>query len=163
MQSITKAFAVVVLVLMCGVIAAEGGPIRDRFTPDEIDSKVQAVPGVGSSGVAGIRTVVLHGNPSQPGLYTIQLRVPAGTTIQAHHHPDGRTVTVVSGVWRFGYGQRFDSSALKVLTAGSFYTEPRDDPHFAQTGSEPAVVNITGIGPTGTHYEDPKNDPSIKK
>ncbi|MBS1702958.1 MAG: hypothetical protein JST12_14935 [Armatimonadetes bacterium] len=36
--------------------------------------------------------------------------------------------------------------------SGSFYTEPSHVAHFAQTGDEAAVVQITGYGPTGTTY-----------
>jgi hypothetical protein len=41
---------------------------------------------------------------------------------------------------------------LRTLPAGSFYTEPADDPHFARTGPEGAVVLIAGVGPTDTVY-----------
>lgn len=106
----------------------------------------------GTSGVAGIETRVLKGDPTQGGLYTIQLTVPANTTIQAHAHPDDRMATVVSGTWNFAYGERFDASLLKALPPGSFYLEPPNVPHFARTGATPVVLQISGLGPTGTHY-----------
>jgi len=34
--------------------------------------------------------------------------------------------------------------------------------HFAMTGKEPVIVEITGFGPSGVTYVDPKNDPSHK-
>ncbi len=95
---------------------------------------------------------MLKGDPAGGGLYTILLRVPANTRIQAHSHPDDRIATVVSGTWRFGYGSAFDESKLKALPSGSFYTEPPGLPHFAQTGEEPVVLQITGVAPTGTKY-----------
>src|SRR6266446_4477383 len=76
------------------------------------------------------------------------------TRIEAHTHPDDRAVTVISGAWHFGYGTRFDEKELKELPAGSFYTEPPNTPHFASTGDTPAVVQISGFGPSGTRYED---------
>lgn len=123
-----------------------------RLTPREIAALATTDAGAGTSGLAGIRTRVLKGNPTKPGLYTIELRVPAHTKIEAHTHPDDRVVTVVSGVWSFGYGAKFDAKALKALPPGSFYTEPPDVSHFAQTGNGPVVVHITGYGPTGTTY-----------
>ena len=95
---------------------------------------------------------MLQGDPTAPGLYTIELRVPARTTIEAHEHPDERIATVVSGTWYFGYGDRHDESQLKALAAGSFYTEPAGDRHFARTGDDGVVLHITGVGPTGTTY-----------
>jgi uncharacterized RmlC-like cupin family protein len=81
------------------------------------------------------------------------LRVPANTRIEAHLHPDERVATVVSGSWYFGYGERFDEQKLKELPAGSFYTEPASQAHFARTGALPVVVQISGVGPTETYDE----------
>lgn len=89
-------------------------------------------------------------------MYTIQLTIPAGTRIEAHGHPDDRSATVISGTWYFGYGDRFAPDALKALPPGSFYTEPPSQPHFARTGDTPVVLQITGMGPTGTQYSGAK-------
>jgi quercetin dioxygenase-like cupin family protein len=144
------------------VSAAQDTLPRQRLTPSDIEALVHSGPGTGSSGVTGIQTVVLKGDPTKPGQYTILLKVPAHTTIQAHHHPDDRVAAVTSGTWYFGYGSRFDERSLKALPPGSFYTEPPDEPHFARTGDEPVVVQISGFGPSGTHYEAPSDDPAAK-
>jgi uncharacterized RmlC-like cupin family protein len=136
-----------------------------RLTPAEIPWPAGASTGaalVGSSGVSGIQTVTLKGDPSKPGLYTILLRVGPNTKIQAHSHPDDRSATVVSGDWYFGYGKEFDEKALKMLPPGSYYTEPPSVSHFAMTKATGVVISITGYGPSGTAYVDPKNDPTRK-
>src|SRR5258708_39436036 len=74
-------------------------------------------------------------------------------------HRDDRVATVISGTWHIGYGDSFDESKLKALPPGSFYTEPPGRPHFARTGDEPVVVQITGFGPSSTDYVDPAQDP----
>ena len=132
--------------------AQEADPGR-RMTAAEIAAQVPGGPGAGSSGVAGIRTVVLAGEPTNAGPYTIRLSVPAHTRIEAHSHRDERSATVVSGTWQFGYGSSFDAKALKPLPPGSFYTEPAGRMHFAETGAEPVVLHISGYGPTDTRYE----------
>jgi quercetin dioxygenase-like cupin family protein len=123
-----------------------------RLTPAEISSLPGTGASAGTSGVAGIQTRVLKGDPTRPGLYTIQLEVPANTRIEAHEHPDDRVATVIAGTWYFGYGDRFDEKALKALKPGSYYTEPPHEPHFARTADSAAVVQITGVGPTNTTY-----------
>ena len=123
----------------------------------------QGNPGTGSSGVSGIQTVVLKGDPNEAGVYTIMLRVPAHTQIAAHSHRDDRVATVVSGTWHLGYGDKFDESKLKVLPPGSFYTEPPGRNHFAETGDESVEVQITGFGPSSTEYVDPAQDPRARK
>jgi len=123
-----------------------------RLTPGEVESMQAHESGAGTSGVAGIRTTVIAGDPTREGPYTIRLSVPANTKIQAHTHRDDRTAIVISGVWYFGYGPVAGAAAEKVLPAGSFYTEPGGVAHFAETKADPVVVYITGNGPTDTVY-----------
>ena len=125
-----------------------------RLTPPEIDAVAPTGAGAGTSGVNGIQTRVLKGDPNKPGLYTIQLTVPPNTQIEAHAHPDDRVATVISGTWYIGYGSRFGENDLKALPPGSFYTEPPGVAHFARTANRPVVVQIAGYGPSGTHYVD---------
>jgi quercetin dioxygenase-like cupin family protein len=134
-----------------------------RLTPQEIAALSQIGASAGTSGVSGIQTRILKGDPTKAGLYTIQLTVPANTTIQAHTHADDRVATVISGTWYIGYGSTFDEKKLKALTAGSFYTEPPGAAHFARTGKEPVVLQITGYGPTSTEYVVSKTKAAVKK
>jgi len=113
--------------------------------------------------VSGIQTVVLKGDPNESGVYMIMLRVPPHTQIAAHSHRDDRVATVVSGTWHIGYGDKFDESKLKALPPGSFYTEPPGRKHFAETGDEAVVVQITGFGPSSTEYVDKSQDPRLRQ
>ena len=132
--------------------APKVGERRRQLTPTEIADIPHSGAGAGTSGVGGIRTTVLLGDPTKPGIYTVALSIAANTVILAHTHRDDRVATVVSGTWYFGYGTRHDPAALKALPAGSFYTEPAGEPHFAETKAEPVMVYITGHGPTDTNY-----------
>src|SRR4029077_4878226 len=125
--------------------AAQAVPPADerRVTPSEIKFPEGAGAGTGTSGISGIRTVVLRGAPDRAGLYTIMLRIPAHTRIAAHDHQDDRVATVVGGTWYIGYGDRFDAAAVKALPVGSFYTEPAGRTHFAETRDEAVTVQIT--------------------
>ena len=138
--------------LFTAALAAPLSSPQLRVTPNEVDSMPAHDSGAGTSGVAGIRTTVIAGDPTKDGLYTIRLSVPANTRIQAHTHRDDRTAIVVSGTWYFGYGPVAGAAAKKALPAGSFYTEPSGVAHFAETKADPVVVYITGNGPTDTVY-----------
>jgi quercetin dioxygenase-like cupin family protein len=149
-------------------LPASPPPAEVRLDPEALGAwrktlKVEA----GTSGVAGIETSNVKGNPQGAGLYTIMLRVPPNTRIAAHSHPDDRAAVVASGTWYFGYGNVFDEASLRPLPPGSFYTEPPSVLHFARTGDTAAVLLITGVGPTGTTYansaEDPRAAPSSEK
>src|SRR4029453_15018708 len=75
-----------------------------RVTPGEFQFPQGSGPGTGTSGVSGIRTVVLKGEPDRAGLYTIMLQVPAHPRIASHDHQDDRVATVITGTWFLGYG-----------------------------------------------------------
>jgi pimeloyl-ACP methyl ester carboxylesterase/uncharacterized RmlC-like cupin family protein len=148
-------------------VATTSRPAEDtgetRLTPAEFKFPQHGNPGTGSSGVGGIETVVLKGDPNKAGVYTIMLRVPAHTKIAAHSHQDDRVATVISGTWHIGYGDKFDEAKLKALPPGSFYTEPPAQNQFAETGDDAVVVQITGFGPSSTDYVDPAQDPRRRK
>ena len=143
--------------LATAVAADRAGEVR--LTPPEIEALAKQGAGAGTSGVAGIRTTTLMGDPTRPGPYTIEIRVPPNTRIQAHTHRDARSAVVISGAWYFGYGAVADEALVKKLDPGSFYTEPAAVAHFALTKDQPAVVYITGIGPTDTVYGDASKQP----
>jgi len=140
-----------------------GAPLPEaRQTLAQVDALPREGAGAGTSGLSGIQTTVLWGDPSAPGPYAIEIRVPAHTRIAAHRHRDNRTALVVSGDWYFGYGEQANEAATQRLGPGSFYTEPAGQPHFAFTGDLPTVVYITGQGPTDTTYVVPADAPSRK-
>lgn len=147
-------------VLMLAAPLVGGQDATQRVAPSEVKWPSGASSTVGTSAVAGIETVILKGNPSQPGLYTMLLRLGPNTRIEAHSHPDDRVGTVISGTWYFGYGRVFDETKLKALPPGSFYTEPPDADHFAMTRSEGVVIQVTGVGPSATTYVNPAHDPT---
>jgi quercetin dioxygenase-like cupin family protein len=149
-------------VLFAVAYAAPVSSPQLRVTPDEIDAMQAHAAGAGTSGIAGIRTTVVAGDPSRSGPYTIRLSIPANSRIQAHTHRDNRTAVVVAGTWYFGYGPVAGAAAEKALRAGSFYTEPAGVAHFAETKAEPVLVYITGNGPTDTVYVDASDAPAAK-
>lgn len=158
-MSLAQIAARVAALIACAApIAAASQELR--LTPVEIAALAKGGAGAGTSGVAGIQTTVLYGDPAKPGPYVIEIRVPANTRIAAHQHRDDRTAVVVSGTWWFGYGPAAGEAAAKALPPGSFYTEPAGRAHFALTRAEPVVAYISGTGPTDTHFVDPAATPN---
>jgi quercetin dioxygenase-like cupin family protein len=150
------------LVAVSSVAAAQSLP-QMRMTPAEIQASPVDNNQIGSSGLPGIHTKVIFGDPSKVGFYVILLFVPAHTTIQAHSHRDNRVATVLSGEWHFGYGDHFDAKSLKTLPPGSVYSEPGGDNHFARTDADSVIVEISGYGPTDTRYFESANDPKARE
>ena len=156
------AFALVASITSVDAQSNKTGQLR--MTPQEIRGSKQAgKKAPGSSNLSAVQVVVIHGDPSKKGLYTILLKVAANTRIPAHLHPDDRIGTVLSGTWYFGYGDKLDESKLKKLPAGSVYSEVKQQNHFAMTKDEPVIAEITGYGPSGVTYINPSDDPENHK
>ena len=153
--------------LTLSIASADAQPGKSgqlRMTQKEIIAAKATDPTApGSSNLSAVQVIVIHGDPSREGLYTILLKVAANTKIPAHLHPDDRVGTVVSGTWYFGYGDKFDKSKLKKLPVGSIYSEVKGQNHFAMTGKEPVIAEITGYGPSGVTYVNPADDPQNQK
>lgn len=160
---LVKRFTIAALSLVAATAAMAQSLPEMRMTPEEIRASAVDSNQIGSSGLPGVQTKVVFGDPSKAGFYTILLFVPAHTTIQAHSHRDDRVATVVSGEWHLGYGKQFDAKALKTLPPGSVYSEPGGDNHFAQTDTGAVIVEISGYGPTDTHYFEAANDPKSRE
>ena len=65
-----------------------------RMLPAEMRGGAVDGNQIGSSGLAGVHTKVLFGDPSKAGFYSILLFVPAHTTIQAHSQRGDRMATL---------------------------------------------------------------------
>jgi uncharacterized RmlC-like cupin family protein len=93
---------------------------------------------------------VLLGHPAKAGPYLLLVKWPPNSKALAHTHPDTRYGMVVSGVHYIGYGDKFDESKLHAHTAGTFFTEPANTPHFGMTKGEGAVLYFYSVGPSGS-------------
>ena len=111
----------------------------------------------------GAQLAVLEGDPlASTGDYTVRLKMPSGYRIAPHWHPQRENVTVISGTFKVGMGDRFVESEMMTFPAGSFaYLDPSMH-HFAMASGE-VVVQIHGMSPVQFNYVDPKDDPSGKK
>ena len=96
----------------------------------------------------------LLGDSSKGGDWIDRVRIPGGSRVLAHTHPDDEIVTVIEGTWYLGIGERFDETRLKAYPAGSFILIPADVPHFLATREGPVIVQASGQGIFRTIYVD---------
>jgi uncharacterized RmlC-like cupin family protein len=107
----------------------------------------------------GAEMTVLHGNPSAPGVFVARLKMPAGYKIPAHQHPTAEHLTIISGSFHGGMGDKLDESKGMQIKAGGFISLPAKMNHFAWT-TEPSVVQIVSEGPFAMTYANSADDPS---
>ena len=98
----------------------------------------------------GVQNYLIVGDPQKEGYYIMTVRIPGGTKLPAHFHPENRTVVVTSGTFYYGYGDSFDESKLNEMNIGTFFTEPANEPHFAFTKAGEVILQVNGFGPTGS-------------
>lgn len=106
----------------------------------------------------GAKVAVLEGDPSQAGAFTMRLKLPAGYKVPPHWHPADEHVTVISGGFFMGMGEKFNEKAATQLPVGGFAMMATGTRHFAFT-REGATVQLHGTGPWGINYVNPADDP----
>jgi quercetin dioxygenase-like cupin family protein len=88
----------------------------------------------------------LRGDSSKGGAWIDRVKIPGGSRVLAHTHPDAEVVTVIEGTWYLGIGEKFDEAKLKAYPAGSFIIIPARVPHFLATREGPVIVQASGDG-----------------
>ena len=137
------AFAVAAAVLLAGgTVAFASSMLKPSiFTPDSM----HWMPGTGQI-PSTVGVMVLDGDPTKPGPFTIRLNIPDGTKFPAHYHDDTERLTIISGTFMAGIGDKFDSTKLMALPAGSYAVLPAHLWHYAMAKGD-TVVQVNGTGP----------------
>ena len=107
---------------------------------------------------AGAKMAVLQGDPSQAGMFTVRLDLPAGYRVAPHYHPTDEYLTVISGTFLVGMGDSLDVSRATVMPAGGFGTVAANMHHYAITRGR-TVVQVQAMGPFVLTYVRPQDNP----
>ena len=110
----------------------------------------------------GAEIAVLSGDPNKAGSpFVIRVRHRDGVDVPPHWHSIDEAITVLSGTWVMGLGERFDLSVAQEFPAGSYLVVPKAVPHFAVCKGE-TIVQGHGIGPLDTSFVRLEDDPRKK-
>ena len=94
---------------------------------------------------------IIQGDPTKGGVaFVFRLRSNLGTQLPPHWHSGDEHVTVISGTWCVGMGERFDANGCRDMGPGSFIFIPKGMRHFAVAKGD--VVQVHGIGPFTIHW-----------
>ncbi|MDP9142236.1 MAG: cupin domain-containing protein, partial [Pseudomonadota bacterium] len=94
----------------------------------------------------GAKFAVLEGDPGKDGPFVMRLWFPDNFRILPHWHPKTERITVISGTFNLGMGEKFDQSATRAMPAGTYGFWGEGMRHFAWTKGE-TVLQLHGIGP----------------
>jgi quercetin dioxygenase-like cupin family protein len=109
----------------------------------------------------GAKIAVIEGPMNEAKPFTVRLKLPANYKIPAHSHPAIEHVTVISGTFHMGTGDKLDQKQTKALSAGSVAIVQPKINHFGWTKTE-TIVQLHGVGPWGVTYVNPSDDPRKK-
>lgn len=109
----------------------------------------------------GSKVSVLEGNPGAEGMFTMRVRIPAGSAIPPHWHPRQERVTVLAGAVDLGFGSVANKDSVTRYRAGSFYVNPPRMVHYLFF-PENTELQITGVGPWELMTTDPNAKPAAE-
>ena len=102
---------------------------------------------------AGCEIAVLEGNPKEADLFTVRFRLSDAFVMPPHTHPRDERVTVLSGAMAVAFGEGATREGAKRFGPGDYYVNARGAVHSVWV-DEPAVIQLTGVGPWEAHFVD---------
>ncbi len=107
----------------------------------------------------GAEIAVVSGDPEKEGSpFVLRFRYRGKSRIPPHWHPVDEHLTVLSGTFRVGMGERGDESATTALAPGAYAFVPAKMAHYAWTEGD-TTLQAHGIGPFVINYVNPADDP----
>jgi quercetin dioxygenase-like cupin family protein len=152
------ALAAIILGALAGSAFAAGTSDKEIFINRKDIKWGDAPPSIPK----GAKLAVLQGDPGKTGPFVIRLMLPAGYKIPPHSHSQDESLTVISGTFYFGTGDKIDMSKAHALDAGGFHALSGGDHHYA-FAKAPTVVQVNGMGPFNINYVNPDDDPQKAK
>ena len=116
---------------------------------------------VDSPSLPGAKVAVIEGPMNEEKPFTIRLKTPAGFKVMPHTHPGIEHVTVISGKFAIGMGEKWDDKALHKMGPGDVMVMQPKTAHFAKSEGA-AEIQLHGVGPWKVDYINPDDDPMKK-
>jgi quercetin dioxygenase-like cupin family protein len=110
----------------------------------------------------GAQAANLAGDPSQPGLIALRVRVPDQYRIAPHRHSVAEHVTVLSGTLCFALGAQATPDQARCVGAGGFARIPAHTAHSVWALG-PTEYQIQAVAPFDMTYLNPGADPSRRR
>jgi quercetin dioxygenase-like cupin family protein len=79
-----------------------------------------------------------------------------------HTHPTAERLTVISGTFKIGMGEKFDEASMQQMPPGGYIVLPPNMAHYAK-GAKESLVQIDSEGPFQINYVNPSDDPRNAK
>lgn len=95
---------------------------------------------------------VIAGNPEKEEMFVVRVKFPPNYSIAPHYHQHYEYDTVIAGSCNIASGDDLTKANGRLVKAGSFVSIPPNMVHRGWTGSEGAIIQLSGIGPWHPKY-----------
>jgi anti-sigma factor ChrR (cupin superfamily) len=141
------AFAVAIAFFVAILQGSIERPPKDLARGSEMGRRPSLPPGA--------KIAVIEGPFKRSRSLYVPTEVPCQHQVPAHWHPAVERVTVLSGTFNMGMGDKLDMQKSMPLSPGSMMIMQPKTNHFAWTKEE-VVVQLNGTGPWGITYVNPR-------
>jgi len=163
MKTIFFAFGIISVAAVLVFAAEESQSTATSATEHRVTKPSDLKWGEAPPGLpASAKVAALNGDPTQAGPFTVRLKAPADYKVMPHTHPTDERLTVISGSFRIGMGERFDETKMQEMGPGSYIVLPSGMAHFAKSAKE-SIVQIDSEGLFQINYVNPADDPRNAK
>ncbi|HET7738800.1 MAG TPA: cupin domain-containing protein [Tepidiformaceae bacterium] len=149
---LTAAVAIAVATSLPGLASAQHDAHAHTFATAK-DLKWSDTPAL-----PGAKIAVIEGPLNEAKPFILRLKFPANYKIAPHYHTAIEHVTVISGEFVMGVGERAGASQETRLQPGDVGIMQPRTPHYAYT-TKATEVQVHGVGPWTLTYVNPKDDP----
>lgn len=147
--------SILLLAAIPTLISPISASAQDHHATMQVDNLKWSAP---AAYAKGAQLAVVRGDPTKEGMYVVRLKVPSGFKIAAHTHPNDENVTVLSGSFNIGTGDKLDESKGTQVQASGYSFVMKGMTHYAWF-TEDTVLQLHGMGPQGVTYVNPADDP----
>jgi quercetin dioxygenase-like cupin family protein len=108
-----------------------------------------------------VKLALIEGPMNEAVPFMVRIKFPAGARVPPHWHPAIEHVTVMSGTFEIGIGDKLDESKTMRFPAGSVTIMQPKTTHFGVFNEE-TILQVHGVGPWEVNYVKPADDPRKK-
>jgi hypothetical protein len=103
----------------------------------------------------GVQIATLHGDTTKAEPFTLRIKWPRCYVAPPHWHPYDQEITVLSGTFMIGFGEKIDKAQTKTLTAGDYIFIPANTRYYDWTLSE-TILQVSAMGPQKVTLVNPE-------
>lgn len=148
-------FVVAAAIAVPGIAVAQHGAHAHTFAPAK-DLKWNDTPAL-----PGAKLAVIEGPLNEAKPFILRLKFPANYKIPPHFHSAIEHVTVISGEFFMGVGEKAQDGKGTGLKPGDVAIMQPNTPHYAYT-TQATEVQVHGVGPWTLTFVNAKDDPRKK-